>query len=434
MLAKTDAVSLNISIYGVFPPGDDAASSTGKRSSSGIGLEVPAKPLSFRPHFSQGVIPMNTDDRTKTDVFRLTNRETSVTLTARGAQMAPVRFFSDSETPLEPYYVSPWQNEPGPVPGPGVLGALRGDFFCMPFGGDNHYKGENHPVHGEVSEAEWTLREQGSEGAVSSIELELQTRVRPGRVRRRIEIRDGESNLYICHRVEGFAGPVTYGHHAILPGDRTHLLSTPPLIQGICDTDPPDPSSREYYWAEPGALFRDLKKVPTIWKKPEFLDAGVFPGRDGFVNILQVFPRLPEKGQPQWITATVPEHGYLWFSLKDPEQFPSTLLWQEQHGRHEAPWSGRNSCMGVEEVLGHLASGLGKSVEENALSRQGLSTWRELSGTEPLTLRNIQGVCRIPADFDRVADLRFQRGMVEFIAESGSVVQSSIDWEFLFRD
>ena len=51
--------------------------------------------------------------------------------------MAPVTFFRDSAQPVRPYYVSPWQEEaPSKMPAP-VLVSLRGDFFCLPFGGNN---------------------------------------------------------------------------------------------------------------------------------------------------------------------------------------------------------------------------------------------------------------------------------------------------------
>lgn len=363
-------------------------------------------------------------------VWRIGNGETELALTVKGGQMAPVKFFANSDSPVEPYYISPWQEEKEPIDGPGVLLPLRGDFFCMPFGGDNSYQGEVHPPHGEVSGSEWQLvgRSDGT-----SIELNLETKARPGTVTKRISMEVGQSALYISHRIEGFAGPVTLGHHAIMPGDRTHYLSTRPLITGITDTAPPPPSSGEYFSMPSGVFFDSLKSVPTIWKDPATTDCSVFPAREGFVDIIQVFPEPPESDEPLWFTAAVPSHGYLWYSLKSPDILPSTVLWQENRGRHGAPWNGRNSCLGIEEVLAHLAAGLGVSAEENELTRRGLRTSMELNGKTPLTVKNIQGVCRIPDGFDKVADVSFEPGKVIFRSEAGPVAEAVVNWDFVLN-
>jgi hypothetical protein len=364
--------------------------------------------------------------------WALSNGETEIALTVKGGHMAPVKFFTDTDNPVEPYYISPWQGEAEAVDGPGVLEPLRGDFFCMPFGGDNAYAGEVHPPHGEVSEEDWTYAGgAASEDGESYIELKLGTKVREGTVSRKIALRRGHSAIYVSHEVEGFAGPVTLGHHAILPGDRKHYLSTLPLITGFTDAAPPPPSSGEYFSAEPGQFFDRLSEVPTIWKDPPFADYSEFPSLDGFVDILQVFPELPDEGKPMWFTAAVPSHAYLWYSFKSPEILPSTVIWQENHGRHGAPWSGRNSCMGVEEVLGYLASGLGASVGENPLTKRGLRTFMELDGVKPLKLKNIQGVCRIPDGFDRVATLSFRPGKVIFYSVAGPTAEVEVDWDFV---
>jgi hypothetical protein len=216
-----------------------------------------------------------------------------------------------------------------------------------------------------------------------------------------------------------------------MPGDRTHYLSTRPLITGITDTAPPPPGSGEYASMPPGVFFGTLDEVPTIWKDPSTTDCSVFPAREGFVDIIQLFPELPAAGEPLWFTASVPDHGYLWYSLKSPEILPSTVLWQENHGRHGAPWNGRNSCLGIEEVLAHLASGLNVSAGENALTRKGLRTSMNLDGKNPLTVKNIQGVCRIPEGFDKVADARFESGKVIFRSEAGPTAEAVVNWEFV---
>ena len=370
------------------------------------------------------------------EAWTLSNGETDLAVTVRGGHMAPVRFFADTDSPVEPYYVSPWQEEDGPVPGPGVLDPLRGDFFCMPFGGDNAYGGETHPVHGEVSEGEWRFLVSSDAGgapagAEAFLEAELETTARPGRVTKRIAIRTGQSALYVSHRIKGFAGPVTLGHHAVMRGDRVHHLSCPRLITGITDTAPPPPSTREYASMPPGAFFEDLSAVPTIWKNPDVTDCSVFPAREGFCDIIQVFPETPNAGEPLWFAAAVPSHGYLWYSLKNPAVLPSTVLWQENRGRHGSPWNGRNRCLGIEEVLAHLATGLAASVADNALTARGLRTSMVLDGSAPFEVKNIQGVCRIPAGFERVATVRFEDEAVIFADAAGLTAEARVDWTFV---
>ena len=84
------------------------------------------------------------------------NKETEIALTEQGGHMAPVTFFKNDK-PIRPYYVNPWHAEKLVIDTP-VLESLRGDFFCFPFGGDNAYKNENHPVHGETATAKWTFK------------------------------------------------------------------------------------------------------------------------------------------------------------------------------------------------------------------------------------------------------------------------------------
>ena len=69
--------------------------------------------------------------------FVLANEQVSVAITKRGGQMAPVTFKSRDGQQISPYYISPWQDEePANMPAE-VLVPLRGDFFCMPFGGND---------------------------------------------------------------------------------------------------------------------------------------------------------------------------------------------------------------------------------------------------------------------------------------------------------
>ena len=62
--------------------------------------------------------------------FLLANDQVQLGVTEIGGHMAPVKFFADSKMPIEPYYISPWQDEPKTAMPAPVLSSLRGDFFC----------------------------------------------------------------------------------------------------------------------------------------------------------------------------------------------------------------------------------------------------------------------------------------------------------------
>jgi hypothetical protein len=357
--------------------------------------------------------------------------EISLALTETGGHMAPVSFFRASKNPVEPYYVSPWQGE-GLSPKPPVLGPLRGDFFCLPFGGDSTVRGVAHTTHGEPATGKWSLEDLAEGGGSALIELEMKTRKIPGKITKRIQMVAGQNVLYITHVLEGFGGRTSLGHHATLappeePGGMR--ISTSPILFGLTDPGAEEYGDKEYSALQPGALFRSLSKVPTRWKGEPTADCTAFPAREGFCDILQVYAK-PGRN-PAWTAAAVPSRGYLWFSLKDPAVLPSTVFWMENHGRHGVPWNGRNLCIGLEEVCGYLATGLAQSTRKNTATEKGGVTATSLSKRKPLLVNVIQGVVRIPRSFDRVKGVRFRSGQLELTSQSGRTVKVTVDHEFI---
>ncbi len=362
------------------------------------------------------------------DSWVLDTRGIKVCITKKGGHMAPVLFMRDTGNPIKPFYVNPWAGEhPAIDKGLEVLVPLRGDFFCLPFGGNNKWNGENHPVHGETSYKEWTLADDSSDDSIS---LTMDTKIRKGSVTKKVELREGENNLYVSHTVEGFAGPVSVGHHAIFPGNTKKYISTSSVRYGYTNRyDGPGYNGGEYYSLASFKKFESLEKVPTIWKETPYTDCSVFPAREGFVDILQVFNRAEKDFA--WSAVCAPEEGYLWFSLKDPEILPSTVLWMENKGRHMSPWDGRNSCIGVEDVCGHLADGLSVSAEENILTRDGIKTAHVLKGDRIFTVTYIHGVVRIPEGFYRVKAIEKKNNGVQIVSYSGKSVFTKVGMDFL---
>ena len=228
----------------------------------------------------------------------------------------------------------------------------------------------------------------------------MDTKVRKGRVTKRIELKEGENNLYVSHFIEGFAGPASLGHHAIFPGDTPKYISTSPVKCGYTNKyDGPGYNGGEYYSLASFQKFDFLEKVPTVWKDEPYTDCTVFPARE----------------------------GYLWFSLKDPDILPSTVLWMENRGRHMSPWDGRTCCIGIEDVCGHLADGLSVSAGENVLNRDGIKTAHQLTEGETFKVNYIHGVVKIPRGFDRVKNMEKKDDGVEITSFSGKSVFTKVD-------
>ncbi len=366
----------------------------------------------------------------------LRSNRVEVAVTKLGGHMAPVTFETGSKKPIRPYYVSPWHEEKLDLDVP-VLKPLRGDFFCMPFGGNAAaYQGESHPPHGEVAGSPWTFvsLETGktADGRPRhTLTLSLQTKVRPGKVTKRVTLVDDENVVYTQHIVEGFRGPTPVAHHATLAmpeSPRSIHIVTSPFRFGM--TNPTlfsDPEKREYQALEIGAKFTDLASVPVNQKGAPPAALRAFPDRRGFADLIALV-NDPQGNDPAWTTAYNSEAGSLWFSLKDPALLPTTLFWIENHGRHGSPWNGRNNCLGLEDVCADFAEGLVPSIEPNPLSKEGVKTVHTLSGDKPFVVNYIQGA--VPAGA-KVAKIGFSKGAMAVQTEDGKTLAVPVRHEFL---
>lgn len=369
--------------------------------------------------------------------FLVATKEVEVAVTQLGGHMAPVTFFRDSAQPVRPYYVSPWQDEKAlKMPAP-VLVTLRGDFFCMPFGGNSDaVSGQKHPPHGEIAGDRWQGVGTKKTGDVTTLKLRIETKVRKGRVTKELSLVDGQNVVYSRNTIEGFAGRAPLGHHATLamPEEEGAVrIATSAIRFGMtCPGVFSDPRQGEYQALQPGARWTDLTKVPTAWKDAPDADLTRLPGRYGYADLIQIVNASWETTQgPAWTTATYPDAGYLWFSLKDPAVLRTTVFWMENHGRHAHPWNGRNNCLGLEDVTGYFADGLAGATRENLLIREGVETALELSADKPTSVNYIQGVVKIPNGFENVKMLEFASGEVTFISTAGQRITTPVRHEFL---
>ena len=342
-----------------------------------------------------------------------------------------------SAQPVQPYYISPWQDEaPSKMPAP-VLVTLRGDFFCMPFGGNtDEVAGEKHPPHGEIVGDAWHLAGTKKAGDVTTLTLGIETKIRKGRVTKELSLVDGQNVVYSRNTIEGFAGRVPLGHHATLAMPEKEgavRIATSAFRFGMtCPSLFSDPKQREYQALLPGAKWTDLAKVPAAWKDAPDADLTRLPARYGYADLIQIANESWEKTNgPAWTAATFPDAGYVWFSLKDPAVLRTTVFWMENHGRHGHPWNGRNNCLGLEDVTAYFADGLAASTRENLLTKEGVETAITLSADKPTAVNYIQGVVKIPDGFENVKTLEFGPGQVTFISVTGKRVTAPVRHEFL---
>jgi hypothetical protein len=378
----------------------------------------------------------------KQECFTLESGTVRLEITQKGAQMAPVTFFNDTANPVQPYYISPWQEDSpekraAELEGqPGVLNKLRGDFFCMPFGANpgSDDSGEREVPHGEVAGEDWEFIGKEESRECSRLEMHFNRSRERGSVKGEWLIKERESCIYTRHTIEGAAGRLPLGHHATLGLHNGALkLKSSPLLFGITNPgSPPWNSGGEYYSLAPSAKFSSLEEVPTIWKDPPFTDASRFPNREGYVDILQIVQQAPKDKTPAWMTAWCQEGGYIWFSLKNPSILPSTVIWMENLGRHGAPWNGRNRCIGLEDVCGYLAEGIDASLRNNLLTGEGIPTALDLERDRPLVVPYIQGVVRCDSSFDGVDHLEFSEEGVSFVSPGGKTEWAPVDWQFVF--
>lgn len=366
--------------------------------------------------------------------WRLASDCVEAFLTRQGGQLGPV-YFHTPRGRIQPFAVAPWPPHEVGRDLPGVLRSLRGDFFCAPFGGNaTPFRGERHPVHGETAERTWRLLAQREADGSACLIARLRLRTRPGRVTKRIVLRAGEPLVYQEHLIENCAGPMCLGHHAMLafpPGEGTGRIATAPFR--FARTVPrafEDPARGGYSSLKPGAWFRSLHRVPLA--AGGHSDLTRYPARAGFTDLVQLAGTRSRDAA--WTAVTFAREGWLWFSLRDPQQLNSTLLWHSNGGRHYPPWNGRHRhVLGLEDVTACFDFGLAESARPNAFTRRGVPTTLHLRRDRPLRVPYIMGVLPLPRGFDVVRRVRFKGDTAIFTALSGRRIVQPLDRGFLAR-
>ncbi len=364
--------------------------------------------------------------------WRLASRDVEAFVTEQGGHLGPVTFDRRNRR-IRPYSVAPWATEKLDPSTPEIIKVLRGDFFCMPFGGNmSPYRGERHPVHGETANARWRLQSLSKTDDRTCLHLSLRTRVRTGYVDKRITLVDGHQALYCQHVISEMSGAINLGHHAMLrfpdePG--SGVISTSRFKYGQVFPEPVEcPAEGGYSILKPGAEIKTLARVPTV--TGETADLSRFPARRGFEDLIQLLsdPKAPFA----WTAVTFPKQRYVWFALKDPRVLAGTIFWISNGGRHYAPWNGRHvNVIGFEEVTSYFHPGLAESAQKNPFTKKGFNTTLRLTPGRPLVVNNVMAVAPVPAGFDRVKRITSARGKATLVAKSGKRIEVPLDTKFL---
>lgn len=337
--------------------------------------------------------------------------------------MAPVTFHL-SDRDVCPYSLSPWEPAEYPDILP-LLSVLRGDFLCLPFGGQ-----PNGPPHGETANGAWTRLDSNA----SSLRLLMEASDTGARVVKSLSTREGHHAIHIEHEISNLEGDFNYGTHPILDfsglPDGTGRVTTSAFHNGSVYPGPfSNPADGETQALAEGAIFTDLREVPLA--AGGTTDLTRYPARVGNDDLVMMAHGPVSSDHPfAWSAAVL--DGYVWFSLKNPADFPCTLLWLSNGGRTAAPWNSRHiGRLGIEDVCSHFSDGVEKS-RLNLLADQGVRTTRRFTRHETISLRNIHAVAAVPADFGAVASILPAGGdSIRLIGESGAEVLASIDWKFL---
>lgn len=354
-------------------------------------------------------------------------------VTELGGHLAPVTFDRNGRK-IQPYSVSPWADERYDPKMLDLLKALRGDFFCMPFGDNSEpHKTESHLPHGETANLRWKFEsiDQEDDGRLT-LRLSMNTNARKGRVNKLISVADGQNAVYSKHIVSGMSGPMNLGHHATLkcPDEEgSGLLSFSPFKLGQVFPDWFElPQCKGYQALKPGYEFKSLNKVAMI--SGEMTDLSRYPARRGYEDLAMIVadPKL----DMAWTALSFPKQRYVWFALKDPKVLNGTIMWFSNGGRHYEPWNGRHiNVIGLEEVRSYFHYGLAQAAAKNPFNKRGLETVFQMKPDTPTVINYIMAVAITPPGFDRVKSIERDKQGVILISESGKKAKAAVDASFL---
>lgn len=358
--------------------------------------------------------------------FLLSSDLVSLHVTRDGGHIAPVEFRLGERT-VSPYALAPWRPDEIDSDLPVLLRNLRGDFLCLPFGPQ-----ADGPPHGETANNEWHLVAETQ----NSLSLDIEASDILAKVTKTISVRPGQTAIYYEHRISGLDGNFSYGNHPILDISKVEeggarISVSPFRWASVYPEYFSNPSDGAHQALKIGAIFANLSEVP-LGDEEGTTDLTRYPARSGTDDLVMMVSEEATKEQPFAWSAVVMD-GYVWFSLKDPSCFPSTMLWLSNGGRSAPPWNSNHTArLGIEDVCSHFCDSIDIS-RKDLLRNLSIPTTRAFSKDKPVILRNIQAVAATPEGFGSVKSITPSgENSVTITDENGRFVHEALDWKFLF--
>ena len=356
--------------------------------------------------------------------FTLRSAEVDLAVTQIAGHLAPVTFNLPG-LKASPYSLSPWTPAQIDPSLPNLLTTLRGDFMCLPFGGQA--KG---PPHGDTANARWSL----VSSSATSLKL-TQTGTDTGAtVTKHLSLVPGHHAIYAEHLIENLEGRWNYGNHPVLdlsqvPAGAARIATSAFHFGSVYAGEFSNPATGESGALKPFAEFTTLESVPM--KDGGTTDLTHYPARSGHDDLIMLVNVPATETQPfAWTAVTFP--GYVWFSLKNVADFPSTLFWLSNGGRPGHPWEGLHlGRLGLEEVCSHFCDGVDVA-RQDRLADKGIPTSRLFHKDQPVRLPLIQAAASVSADFGQVRSIvPAGPGSVRITGENGQGFTCPINWQFL---
>ncbi|MXN73447.1 hypothetical protein GR157_01685 [Burkholderia sp. 4701] len=314
-------------------------------------------------------------------------------LHARGGMLGGVAFFNGTRV-IRPFYEPPWLGEPGALPD-GLLGAMRSEFACVPFGvpyapdglADGWRDAVTAPVsahdasddlqHGYGCLGEWACVRRTSHDIEIALDYPAGSPI--ARVTRTIRADPQRAALDIVLRIDARSAarrPAGLHPNLALPTLAGAFRIEPGAFRfGMVHPGGPEPGVSR---GRPGATFETLDRVPLAdggWRAFDWL-----PFADATEEIVQLC------GIDGRVTLHDDAAGAAYRLTWDAAVLPSLLLWISNRGRAHAPWNGRNLCVGVEPVASAFELGCRASLAPNPISAHGVATAVTLDPTRPVEI------------------------------------------------
>lgn len=335
----------------------------------------------------------------------------------------PVRFFFGKDI-IEPMHIAPWTNETLDSSIPPMLKYLRGDFFCAPFGASDFLEDETR-AHGASANDRWNSIQKNN----SVIKLKLSKKILGAELTKEVSIGENETVVYQKHTFIGGSGKIPVGHHAMLKIPGKAFISFSDFVFGSTPPEivEPNPEQGRSILKYP-QQFSDITAVQRFDNKT--INISTYPFENNHEDLYMVISN--KENLFGWSTVCCPNEGWLWYSIKNTNDLPNTVVWLSNGGRYYPPFSSRHkNVIGIEETCSFFHLGHKTSLEKNYLNEQGFKTSVELIENTIIEIPYLFGVVKIPGSFGKVESITPVDGGIEITDNEQKKVHSKVNLNFI---